>query len=130
MDCLGGKFTFCEAPWKIASLPVISAQVSKSVVTDGLIRLLCVLSLLAVVPFKRPTMGRVRTTEPLELAFDTLLCNTSLHEDILAGFRVSGINDRELFVTIDDNLADLKSWCRDAFGVDSSSGGVLHKVEL
>ena len=123
VDCVGGKSTFCKALWKIACLPVISAQVFNSVFTDCLIRLLCVLS-------PRPShLSRCsrRNTLKLQPAFDTLHRNANLHEDILAGFRVSGISDGELFVTVDANLVDFNSTCRDAIGVDPSSGGVEEK---
>ena len=53
-----------------------------------------------------------------------------LHEHIITGFRVNGINDMEPFVAIDDNLEDLKITRRDGIGVDPSTGGLPHKVAL
>ena len=82
----------------------------------------------AVVSFKKFTQEQLEATPPLEPTFDTMLRNANLHEDILAGFRVSGISDREVFVTIDDTR-------HGAFGVDPHpppppSGRVPHQVDI
>ena len=79
----------------------------------------------AVVSFKKFTQEQLEAAPPLEPTFDALLRNANLHEDILAGFRVSGI--MEVFVAIDDTR-------RGAFGVDPHSprpsGRVPHKVDI
>ena len=65
----------------------------------------------------------------LELVFEHLLHNSSVHESVLGTLRVNAITDRDTFVNMFNCEAALKEGASD-FRIRPDYGGVPHKREF
>ena len=65
----------------------------------------------------------------LEPAFEHLLRNSAVHEDVISTLRVNGVTDRETCVNMFDSEPTLKEGASD-LGFNLATGGLPHKREF
>ena len=74
------------------------------------------------------TEEQICSITPLAPALEGLLRSVDFNEQVITGFRVNGIPDRDLSV-FDDNPAHLEGTCRGCSSVDPAKRGIPHKLE-
>ena len=65
-------------------------------------------------PLNTSTAADKDAMQPLEPAFENLLCTANLHEDLISALRKEEILDREMFVALDSTEEGLAASAKDA----------------